>query len=204
MVRSYTYLEMYLEDLHKQINLGEFEKYFKTPHQTIKKHLKPFVKSKVLIEEKKGRFRFYKLNLENPLTKEYILLCEKERLLNFLENNTLFSRLYEELSHFFHNSSFLIFGSSTTRKTYEDIDVLAISTNKHIKRILNNFEQTYSKKIHLIQTQEKNLTKTFIKEIKKKHIILNNHNYFSKVLYNELELVQESRIKINRTKQQLS
>ncbi|MEK6828078.1 MAG: nucleotidyltransferase domain-containing protein [Nanoarchaeota archaeon] len=183
MVRFYTYLEVYLGDLSKSVSLSEFESHFKTPHQTIKKHLEPFTKAKVLIEEKKERFLFYKLNLDNPLTREYLLICEKERLLSFLEKNTLFARLYQELSQCFADSKILLFGSSTEKKEYSDIDLLIISKNKDIKPIIKKFQETYSVKIHAVQTEEKGLTKTFIQEIKQKHIIFNNHEYFMEVLY---------------------
>ena len=183
MVRFYTYLEVYLDNLGKSVSLSEFEGYFKTPHQTIKKHLEQFTKAKILKEEKKERFIFYKLNLENPITKEYLILCEKEKLLNFLEKNALFSRLYHELSQFFKDSKILLFGSSAETKDYNDIDLLIISKNKDIKQTLSKFSQTYAKKIHPIQTEEKDLTKTLIQEIKQKHIIFNNHEYFMEVLY---------------------
>lgn len=183
MVKYYTYLELFLDDLNKQVNLSEFETRFKLPHQTIKSHLAQFVTSKVLIEEKKARFRYYKLNLDNPLTKEHLIICEKERLVHFIEKNILFSRLYSELSPFFKNSDMLLFGSCTDKKDFADIDLLIISQNKDIKKTLKSFEQTYSVKIHAVQTQEKDLTKSFIREIMKKHIILNNHDYFMGVLY---------------------
>lgn len=183
MVRFYTYLEVYLGDLSKSVSLSEFESHFKIPHQTIKKHLEQYTKAKILIEEKKERFLFYKLNLDNSLTKEYLLLCEKERLLSFLEKNTLFARLYQELSQCFKDSKMLLFGSSIEKKEYADIDLLIISKNKNIKPIIKKFEETYSVKIHAVQTEEKDLTKTLIQEIKQKHIILNNHEYFMEVLY---------------------
>ena len=123
------------------------------------------------------------MNLDNPLTKEYLLLCEKERLLDFLENNVLFSRLYTELSDFFNDSKILLFGSSVNQKEYNDIDLLVISKNEQIKSIITKFEQTYSKKIHLIQTEEEYLTKILIQEIRQKHIIFNNHEYFMEMLY---------------------
>ena len=179
MVNFYTYLGLYLDDLKKTVNLNEFEQYFNTPHQTIKRKLHYFVKKGILVENKKGKFLFYTLNLQNMLVWEYLVLCEKERLLLFLEQS-LFKRLYDLLFPFFKESSFLIFGSATDKKKFNDIDLLIISKKKID---LTQFEETYSVKIHLVQTTEKNLTPTFITEIRKKHIILNNHDYFRRVIY---------------------
>lgn len=184
MVTFYTYLGLYLDDLNKWISLSEFEKYFKKPHQTIKVHLKKFVDLNVLIIEKKERFLFYKLNLDNPLTKEHLILCEKERMIDLVKKNVLFSRLYNTLSNYFNDSKCLIFGSSVLGKQFNDIDLLVLSKNKNIKKEISNFEKTYSQKIHLILTDEKSLTKIFRKEIMKKHIIFNSHEYFFEVLYN--------------------
>lgn len=195
MVNFYTYLELFLEDLHKPVYLAEFEKHFKKPHQTIKNHLDKFVKNNILTMEKKERLLFYKINLENPLTKEYIMMCEKERLIRFLQN-TLFKQLYKKLTPYFKNSKILIFGSSVKTTNFEDIDILIV-TNSKIKG-LKEFEQTYSKKIHLITTTE--ITRTLLKEIKNKHIIINNHEYFVEVLYDEFKLVQETRDENNTTK----
>ena len=190
MVSFYTYLELYLDDLRKLVSLSEFEKHFKTPHQTIKSHLKDLVKEKILLEDKRARFRFYKLNLGNPLTADYLSLCEKEKTFSFLRQNALFSRLHSVIAPYLKESSILLFGSAAISKEYKDIDLLIISKGKNITEELKKFEKTYSVKLHIIQTSESDLTETLITEIRKKHIILSNHDYFIRVIYkNELGMV---------------
>lgn len=190
MVKKYTYLEIYLDDLHKKVNLNEFENYFKTPHQTIKNHLNEFVNAKILNLEKKARFAFYNLNLNNPLTIEYLIMCEKERLIAFLKK-PLFKRLYELISEFFLNNKVAIFGSSVNAEKFSDIDILILSKDKKIRRAIDNFSKTYSgASIHIVQTGAKHLTNSFKIELKKQHIFLNEHGYFIKELYDhELRLV---------------
>jgi len=185
MVKFYTYLEVFLNDMTKSVSLSEFQGHFKIPHQTIKKHLQKLIEQKILSEEKRERFLFFRLNLNNPLTREYLIMCEKERLMHFLEKNTLFARLYEEMSEFFFDSKFLIFGSATEKKDFADIDLLIISRNKKILSTVKRFKETYSVKIHALLTTKDDLTKTFIQEIRKKHIIFNSHEHFMEVLYNE-------------------
>lgn len=190
MVRKYTYLEVYLDDFHKKVSLTEFEKHFKTPHQTIKKHLKEFVDAKILTLEKKARFAFYGLNLNNPLIVEYLAMCEKERLIDFLKK-PLFRRLYEHLSEFLVDTKIALFGSSIDSEHFSDIDLLVISKNKKIRKVITDFNNTYGKpSIHLVQTDAKHLTKSFIIEIKKHHLFFNEHDYFIRELYkHELRLV---------------
>lgn len=182
MVKKYTYLQMFTDDLQKQISLSEFEEYFNTPHQTVKSHLQYFVDKRILEETKKKRFRFYRLNLDNPLTREHMIICEKERLFEFLERDTLFDRLFEGLSEFFNDSKILVFGSSIVQENYSDIDILAISTDKSLKEFIKRFEQTYQKKIHLVMVAENDLSDTIKAEIRKKHIFLNAHDYFFDLL----------------------
>src|SRR3989339_123509 len=183
MVRFYTYLELYLDDLRKKVSLSEFEEYFKISHQTIKGRISDFVRNKIIIEEKKARFIYYSLNLANPLTKEYISLCEKERTLEFLDKNAIFSRMYYHLSEYFMDNKILIFGSAIIEKRYNDVDLLIISRDNTIKKTIKHFEETYSLKVHSTQPEERYLQESFINEIKKKHIILNEHDYFIKVIY---------------------
>jgi hypothetical protein len=189
MVRFYTYLEIYLDDLNKSVSLGEFEKRLKKPHQTIKQHLTSLAKEKVLIESKKGRFLFYSLNKANPSLVEYLSVCEKEKLFEFLKD-TLFLRLYKQISPYLSANPVLIFGSATEKKNYQDIDILIVSKDKKIIPALEDFEKTYSVKLHIVQTAEKNLTESFVSEIKNKHIIFSSHTYFLRLMHkNELGLV---------------
>ena len=183
MVNNYTYLKIFLNDLNKQVTLSELESYFNKPHQTVKAHLQPLIKSKILNIKKSGRFSFYSLNLNNPLLKDYLSICEKEVFFTFLKNNPLFERLYQIVK----NYKVLLFGSAVNSKDYNDIDLLIIGKKPSG---LEDFDKTYSARTHLIITNEKNLTKTLINEIKKKHIMFSNHDYFINLLYkNELRLV---------------
>lgn len=183
MVNKYTYMEMFLQDTNRQVNLNEFEKCFKMPHQTIKRHLAVLVKEGILNEKKLGKFLFYSINKENNLFFECLSICEKQRLIKFLEENVLFKRLYNMIYKELKSNKILIFGSSVNSRKYEDIDLLILSKDKRIRKLLRDFENTYSVKTHIIQTNEKNLTKTLLNEIKKNHIIISEHDYFLRLMH---------------------
>ena len=180
MVRNYTYLKIYLDNLDKKVSLSEFEKYFKRPHQTVKNQLKILVKEKILIEDKRTRFLFYEINKDNPALSEYLSICEKEKMFKVIDQRPLINRLYTLLAQDVENV--LIFGSAATSEKFNDIDLLVISKND-IKKIIDDFEITYSVKIHLIQAEKKDLTKTLLTEIRKKHLILKGHDFFVEMLY---------------------
>ena len=97
----------------------------------------------------------------------------------------IFKRLYTTLSKHFKNNKVLLFGSSVSKENFNDIDILIISTDKKIIKTLKSFEQTYSIKLHILQTDEKNLTETFKKELIKNHTILNEYDYFINILYKQ-------------------
>lgn len=182
MVQKYTYLEPYLPDVSTLVNLNEYEKLFSRPHQTVKRHLTGFLDENILIEEKKGKFIFYKLNLDNPLVSIHLSICEKGRTIRILDN-PIFRRLYEVVRDFFLTSSILIFGSAAEFGKYNDIDILIIGKNRKLKQALKEFESTYSKKLHIVMSEEKDLSDRFLEEIRKKHVIFNNHDYFVRLLY---------------------
>lgn len=190
MVQNYTYLEIFLDDLNKEVNLTEFEKYFTKPHQTIKRKLNELEMENIISAKKGERLLKYKLNLENPLTKEYLIISEKMRLIQFLENQ-LFKTLFEKLNPFFEKNTFIIFGSAVNSSGFSDIDLLILSNkeDKELKSSIKDFENTFSVKIHAIQNDKDNITKTLKVEIMKKHIILNKHDSVFRWIYGETQMV---------------
>ncbi len=187
MVNFFTYLEIYLDNLRKEVKLSEFERFFSDAHQKIKPRLAKLVKRNILIINKKERFLYYHLNLTNPITIEYILMCEKNRTIELLQKQPLLNRLYEHIRPF--NINLLIFGSAATDNKFNDIDLLILG-KEYPKKIIKNFEQTYNIKVHTVNTNKSAITKTFLEELRKKHIILSNHDLFVRLLYeNEFKMV---------------
>jgi len=90
-------------------------------------------------------------------------------------NDILLKVLFEKLSSFFIDNTFLIFGSSVKKiGKGSDIDLLVIG-KLDFNRVINEFEEVYNKKIHKIQVSGlSKLNDTLIKEIYKKHLIFNN------------------------------
>ena len=107
-------------------------------------------------------------------------------MFHILDKRPLIKRLYTLLSPEIEN--FLIFGSAAISEEFNDIDIL-ITPEKNIKKTIKDFEATYSVKIHAINKEKKHLTKTLLKEIRKQHIILKGHDFFVRLMYNELGMV---------------
>ena len=167
-------ISMFLSDYSRRAYLRELSDELKKPHQTVKPYIKELVRKNILAEKKHGKFLEYALNFKNRLVYDYLTIAEKEKTQEFIEDNPLAGILYEKLSPFFKDSIFIIFGSSVKgMKKGSDLDLFVVG--KNIKEEIKEFEEVYSKKIHLIHAKTlKEVSLTFIKEIYKKHIIINN------------------------------
>lgn len=178
MVRKITkskIIEQYLNNYGKTFYLREIAELLKKPHQTIKPHIEELVKEKIINKTKRKNIVEYSLNLKNKHLQDYIIIAEKEKTIEKINQEPLLKILFEKLSIHFNKNTFIIFGSATNKiEKNSDIDLLIIKNEKTDKTI-KNFEEVYNKKIHKIQIININkLTPTLLKEIYKKHIILNN------------------------------
>ena len=143
----------------------------KKPHQTIKPYIENLTKDKVLIKNERKNITEYSLNIKNKKVYDYLVIAEKSKLLNKLDEDTLLNILFEKLSIFFDDAIFIIFGSASINslKAY-DIDLLIIG-KKDVSKIITEFNEVYNKKIHNIQVKDmKDLTNELILEIYKKHL----------------------------------
>jgi len=166
---------LYLNDYSKRYYLREMESLLNKPHQTIKPYAEELVKEGILVKEVRKKIIEFRLNFKNQKIHDYLIISEKERLIEKLQEETLLNLLYEKLSKYFQDSTFIIFGSASEQiRKGSDIDLLVIG-GKNINSEVKNFEEVYNKKIHKIQVKEFNkATQTLVKEVYKKHLILNN------------------------------
>lgn len=183
----------YLNDYSRRYYLRELASLLRKPHQTIKPYVEALVKEGVLTKNERKNIVEFSLNFKDKKLYDYIIIAEKDRLMQKLEENTLLRVLFEKLSVFFRKNTFIIFGSAVDNtKKAVDIDLLVIG-RQNITKIIKDFEDVYNKKIHLLQITSLNKsTLTLIKEIYKKHIIFNNTEYvirFFGGLYEENKLV---------------
>ena len=178
MVRKITNTEiicLYLADYSKRYYLREMAILLKKPHQTIKPYINLLVKENILLKNERMNITEYNLNFNNKRIYDYLTIAEKEKLNKRLEEDSILRILFEKLSSFFRNSTFIIFGSTVNKiQPNSDIDLVIIG-KQNINKVINDFEEIYNKKIHKVQINKlDNLTITLIKEIYKKHLILNN------------------------------
>jgi len=168
-------IAQFVNDYDKKYYLRELADMLKKPHQTIKPYIEGLVKERILTKNHRKNIVEYGLNLKNKQTYDYLVIAEKEALIDKLEEDILLKVLFEKLASSLVNNTLLIFGSSVEKlQKGSDIDMLVIGKS-NINKTLKDFEEVYNKKIHKIQVTNLNkLTLPLIKEVYKKHLILNN------------------------------
>lgn len=167
-------IQLYLNNYGKSYYLRELASLLGKPHQTIKPYVEKLVKDKILIKIERKNLIEFKLNFKNPELCDYLVIAEKEKLLDRLKEDTLLRQLFKELSPYFMKNCFVIFGSAVKKlQKGSDIDLLIIG-RKDIEKITKRFENIYNKKIHLAKISNLNeISLAFLKEIYKKHLIIN-------------------------------
>jgi len=172
MVNNITILSVLEPLLFKQewIHLSEISRELKMPHPTARIHLNSLEKEGVVIKQIKGRLTLYKLNYNNPLIIDYIILIEK----NILIKKSSKDVILKEIISFLHKSSnsIIIFGSATNDlKKAEDIDIIIIGNFDKTK--FKEFEKKHNLKFHLINLKKlEDINSSLKEEIKKKHLII--------------------------------
>jgi len=168
-------INLYLNDYGKRYYLREISFLLGKPHQSVKPYVEKLAKENILIKYERKNLVEYGLNFENKKIYDYLVISEKEKTVGRLNEDVLFSLFYEKLSVFFGKASFLIFGSFVIEsKKNSDIDLVVIG-KINISKQIKEFEEIYNKKIHKVQVSNlEKLNLSLIKEIYKKHLILNN------------------------------
>ena len=168
-------IDLYLNDYSKKYYLRELASLLKKPHQTIKPYVESLVKAGVLVKNERMNIVEYNLNFKNKKIYDYLIIAEKEKLIFRIEEDPFLKVLFEKLSSFFRDNTFVVFGSSVSRISKgSDIDMLVVGKND-ISKEKSDFEKVYNKKIHdIILKNLEGLDLSLAKEIYKKHLILNN------------------------------
>ena len=166
---------LYLNDYGKRYYLRELASLLEKPHQTIKPYVETLVKEGILLKNERKNIVEYGLNLKDKKIYDYLVIAEKERLMERLKEDSILKILFEKLSTFFRKNTFIIFGSFANKFQKEsDIDLLIIG-KQNVTKAIEDFEKIYNKKIHNVQvTSLEKLTSALVKEIYKKHLIFNN------------------------------
>lgn len=185
MVKNITVLfvlEPFLEEPNEAKHLAEISRELNQPHPTLRIYLNELEKKGILKKTIKGRQTNYKLNFSNSVLIDYLVIVEKNKLIEKIENNLILKEIHNFIQKKYFDNNPIIFGSTVNEnKKNNDIDILI--TGKIEKKEFINLSNKLNKKIHIINTELKDVSKALKEEIIKKHIIINNTEKVLRWLY---------------------
>jgi len=176
------------KNINNEIPIRQLSKESKIPYTTTHRLVK---NNKNLFNiAQKGNIKLVSLNLKDSITKNYLILSERNESDSFLKKEPQFRVLKEEVPK--GGYSLILFGSRAEGKGREKSDIDLCIINKDGKKNINfsKFELLFKVEInpiylsnkefrYMLKEQEQNLAK----EIIKKHIILYGEEYFWSLIW---------------------
>ena len=185
-------LSLYNSNYLAQYHTREMAKLIKKSHVTILPHLSALEKDKIFITKTIGKNKVYTLNLDNNLTKNYLIISELVEAILFQEQVFLIKKITTEISKLNLSGSVVLFGSYAKRtfKEDSDIDLFYLGELKETDIIkIKAIGKTYGKNINLKTATSENFESglrkkdALIMEILKYHLILHNSDIFINALW---------------------
>ena len=187
-------LSIYLLDYSKSFYLREIAKRIGKSHVGLIPHLNELVKDKILVVNQVGRSKLYSLNKSNYLVCDYLIILEKLKTLDFLNNNLLLKKFYFEFDNL--NLDFILFGSFAKGNfnSESDVDILVIGeVSSFLEKKIKDFGKIYSKKFHITKASIEDFygssrENPLIVEVLKNHIIISGFERFTKERWNKWKI----------------
>lgn len=185
-------LSLYHSNYLAQYHTREMAKLIKKSHVTLLPHLNTLEKEKILIAKIVGKNKVYSLNLDNILTKNFIIISELVEAILYQERVFLIKKINTEISKLNLSGSLTLFGSyaKKTFKEDSDIDLFYLGELKEaeipkIKAIGKIYGKSINLKTTTIKNFESGLRKkdALIMEILKYHYLLQNPEIFINALW---------------------
>ncbi|MCB9358352.1 winged helix-turn-helix transcriptional regulator [Candidatus Woesearchaeota archaeon] len=158
----------FLSNPYEWLHLADLSRKTNIPHPTARLHLNSLVDDGILEKAKKGKLTLYRLNFDNPNIIDYLVIMEKQVLIDSCKSSLLLKETVELLHSL--EKPCIIFGSFTENpKKANDIDIVLDAKPEDLQK----FSQTLNKEFHLIRKPLQELTPALQQEIIKKHLVVN-------------------------------
>ena len=176
-------LALYLRDYSAEYYLREISRLAEISLKATQNGLQSLEKQKIILSRTHGKNKYFRLNRENIQAKLQLIQAEIYRTNLFFDKYPALKIFAKELKT---NTTKIIFGSfakfSADRNS--DLDLLVISKRKESLP-----EHLLPNRLQQINLSEKSFFKALksseplINEIKKDHIILNNHSFYVDLMW---------------------
>ena len=176
------------KNIDNEIPIRQLSKESKVPYTTTHRLVKN--NKNIFNIAQKGNIKLVSLNLKDSITKNYLILAERNESDSFLKKEPQFKILKGEIPK--GDYSLILFGSRAEGKSREKSDIDLCIINKEGKRNVSfsKFELLFKVEVNpiylsnkefkqMLKEEEQNLAK----EIIKKHIILYGEEYFWNLIW---------------------
>ena len=185
-------ISLYRSNYLATYHVREMAKLTKKSHVTLLPHLKAFESDKILVPKTRGKNKIYTLNLDNILTKNYLIMSELVESIVYQEQFFLIKKITMEISKFHLPGPFILFGSYAKKTFKEDSDIDIFYLGELKESEITNLKvigKTYGKIINLKTATTKNFEiglrkkDALIMEIIKYHLIVQSPDLFINILW---------------------
>ncbi|MFW5902669.1 MAG: nucleotidyltransferase domain-containing protein [archaeon] len=168
-------LEPFTQDLNKEIHGRELARELNSNQKTVQNKLNDLEEKNILESEEKGRLKEFKLNKNNPATKNLLITTEIEKLQKILQKSFEAKEIIKEILQK-TEKPIIVYGSFAkgTWDKNSDLDILIIGEKE---KKVEEINKKYSRKIQYMYLKPKEFKQqlkektSYIKEILKNHVI---------------------------------
>lgn len=174
-------LSLFTKSYDKEHYIREVEKLLNISSRTALVNLAKLEKKGILESKIRGKIKLYSIR-KSGISKEYFLLAEQYKRINFLEKNPLIKEILEKAGPYL-KGIVLVFGSYAKGIQKEDSDLDLFVVGKHdrdkILEIGNKYGIEISIKSYPYHIFKKELhNNILLKEVEENHIIIKGAEYF--------------------------
>jgi len=173
--RGFSVLLPFTQDLNKRTHGRKIARELDLNQKTVQNKLNELEEKNILESEEKGRLKEFKLNRENPATKNLLITTEIEKLQRLIRKEFEVKEIVKEIIQETEKPT-LIYGSFAkgTWDEESDLDILVIGEKEEK---LEEIDKKYSREIQFMYLKQEEFEQQikektpYIKEVLKNHVI---------------------------------
>jgi predicted nucleotidyltransferase len=174
-------LSLFTKGYDKEYYIREVEKLLKVSSRTALVTLAKLEKKGILESKKRGKIKVYSIR-RSTLSREFFLLAEQYKKIQFLEKNHLIKEIFEKADEFM-KGIVIVFGSYAKgiQKEDSDLDLFIVGKfdEKKIKEVSKKYGITINIKSYPLKIFEKEIHEDILlKEIVGNHVLIKDAEGF--------------------------
>ena len=187
-------IHLYNDNYTKSLHLREIARKTKKDVNTTQHQLKKLEEIKVLSSTIKGKNKEYVLNLNNVITKYYLIMAETFAAIVYLQKNFIIKKVLVEIENKI-DGPLILFGSfaNVTYNNESDIDIFSIDGGKIENNMILKTARLIGRDINIKSTTKSKFSSSLknndplIQEVISNHIVLRGVDEFCDIMWRYYE-----------------